>query len=171
MELSILHAIAQLRSPLLDPILGFLTDICSFGQVWILISLVMVFYKKTRFIGLTALVALFLMQFSGNMLLKPLIARPRPFVVDPTLLWYVHMPSDFSFPSGHTASSFAAAFVYFFNDRRIGIPALVLAALISFTRLYFGVHYPTDILGGIVLGLICATAALFLMRKLLKQKP
>ena len=76
------------------------------------------------------------------------------------------MPSDSSFPSGHTSSAFAAAVSIFLTNKKAGIMALILAVLIAFSRMYFFVHFPTDILGGILTGVICAKIATVFVKKL-----
>ena len=93
--------------------------------------------------------------YKRQLLLKPIIARPRPFTFRPELTLLVKAPRDFSFPSGHTAASFAAASALLFSKAKGWIPAMVLAALIALSRLYLYVHYPTDVLAGVVVGVLC----------------
>jgi undecaprenyl-diphosphatase len=92
------------------------------------------------------------------MLLKPLIARIRPCDVNTTVTLLIARPSDYSFPSGHTASSFCSASALYFSRTRLWIPALVIASLIAFSRLYLYVHYPSDILAGAVIGILIGYA-------------
>ena len=91
--------------------------------------------------------------------LKPLFARPRPCDLNTSITMLVARPHGHSFPSGHTASGVAAAYALWLQNRKLGAPALVLAAFIAFTRLYLYVHFPTDVLGGAVLGIALGTAA------------
>ena len=99
-----------------------------------------------------------------NLIIKPLVGRIRPYDVIDGLICMIGPQKDPSFPSGHTSSSFAAAFAVFLKGpKKIGIPALAVAALIGFSRLYVGVHYPTDVLAGIVIGLLCGFLAVFIM--------
>ena len=91
--------------------------------------------------------ALVLYLVAGDCILKPLFARPRPCDVNTAITILVKRPHGHSFPSGHTASAFAAAFALWLQNRKLGVPALVLAAFIAFTRLYLYVHFPTDVLG------------------------
>ena len=87
--------------------------------------------------------------------MKPLFARMRPFDVNNAVRLLIPGPGDFSFPSGHTAASFASvAALYFAGERKLWKPALLLAVMIAFSRLYLYVHYPTDILGGVAVGVI-----------------
>lgn len=122
---------------------------------------------KTRKVGILVSVALLLDVLTCNVILKPLIARTRPYDVNKAVELLIRAPRDYSFPSGHTAASFAAAAALWFADKKkLAIPALVLAVLIAFSRMYFYVHYPTDVLGGAILGMVCG----WLSYKLLSQK-
>ena len=94
------------------------------------------------------------------MILKPLVARPRPFTSDPARILLIPRPEDYSFPSGHTAVSFAAASAaLFMKKRKTGVAFGAVACLIAFSRLYLYVHYPTDVLAGAVIGILCGAAA------------
>lgn len=103
-----------------------------------------------------------------NGILKNAVARTRPFDVNTGISLLVKKPTDYSFPSGHTAASFAAVTVLFFAKEKYRYPALVLAVLIAFSRLYLYVHYPTDILGGILVGILCGVIAYLITKKKLK---
>ena len=157
-DLPILDWIAQaLRCPALDAIFPVITHLGDAGAVWILLAAVLLCIPKHRKTGLTMAVALLFGLLVCNLTLKPLIARIRPF--DYQLLHFgkeipllIPAPTDFSFPSGHTNASFAAATALLLHDRKLGIPAMIMAALIAFSRLYLYVHYPTDVLASIVLG-------------------
>ena len=95
-----------------------------------------------------------------NLILKPMVARVRPYDVNTAIELLIRAPRDFSFPSGHTAASFATvAALWFAGEKRLGIPALILAIFIAVSRMYFYVHYPTDVLGGVLLGIACGYVA------------
>ena len=160
-----LSAIEKLQNPLLDFILSRLTALGNGGILWIVTAVVLLFIPKTRRCGCALAVSLLLVFLLGNCLLKPLIARPRPFMLQEELLLLIPPPSDFSFPSGHTYSSIASAIVIGYYHPKWGIPATVLALLIAFSRLYLMVHFPTDILGGILLGAVCAATAIIMTQK------
>lgn len=115
------------------------------------------------------LTALILDVLLCNMMLKPLVARMRPFTVNTGVELLINAPEDFSFPSGHTTASFAAAFALLFSKNKLWIPSVVLAVLIAFSRLYLYVHYPTDILAGILLGFIASIVADFICKTLWKE--
>ena len=92
----------------------------------------------------------------GNVMLKNIAARQRPCWLDPSVELLVPVPKDFSFPSGHSLVSFEGAVCIFLFNRKWGIPALMLAVLIAFSRLYLFVHFPTDVLAGIIMGTVIA---------------
>jgi undecaprenyl-diphosphatase len=102
------------------------------------------------------IVAMAVTYMIGNLAIKNLVCRARPCWIDPTVPLLVTVPADYSFPSGHSMNGFAAALTLFFHDKRLGIPALVLAAIIAFSRLYNFVHFPTDVFVGIAIGTVVA---------------
>lgn len=165
MELSILNAIETLQNPILDRISIIMARLGTGGAIFILIGLCFSIFKKTRRMGLNILLSLALSAILGNLMLKPLVHRVRPYnAIGRKIL--VNPLIDGSFPSGHTYSAFVTAFSALFYDKRKGIILLGFAVLMGFTRLYLFVHYPTDVLGGVVLGYICAILA----KKILDKK-
>jgi len=99
-----------------------------------------------------------------NGILKPLIARARPCDINTAIQLMIPRPDDFSFPSGHTAASFAAAFsLYIAGVKKLSIPAFILASFIAFSRMHLYVHFPTDIVAGIVIGILCGYTGYLLM--------
>lgn len=147
----------NLRSPLLTGILTFITRLGDGGFIWILLTILLLIPKKTRKAAFSMAAALIWSLIITNLLLKNSVARVRPYEVVEGLRILIDPPQDWSFPSGHTSASLAAAVVMLrMLPRKIGIPGIILAALISLSRLYVGVHYPTDVLGGAVIGVICA---------------
>ncbi len=157
-EFDILDWIQTWHTPVLDQIMLFLSFLGDKGGFWIMLTALFLLRKSTRTTGFVMMAALVIDVIVCNGILKPLIARPRPCsFVDIALL--VPRPSDLSFPSGHTAASFAVAMALYFSQSRLARPALLLAALIGLSRLYLYVHFPTDILGGIVVGMVAAYGA------------
>lgn len=137
-----------------------ITTLGDSGWFWIALSFLLIIPKQTRWIGITSLAALVIGALITNVTLKNLIARTRPYEVVDGLILLIEKQSDFSFPSGHTCASFAAAGVYWrMMPKKYSIPLLILAALIAFSRLYVGVHYPSDVLAGLLIGLFAAWAA------------
>ncbi|MBQ7781068.1 MAG: phosphatase PAP2 family protein [Lachnospiraceae bacterium] len=170
MELEILHAIQKMHTDWLDPIMVFLSALGNGGMIWIALSIVLVVPKRTRACGLTMMGAMALSFLIGNLFLKNVIARPRPFVVDSSVTLLIPKPGEYSFPSGHTLNSVTAATVIFLYFKKAGIAALVLAGLIAFSRMYLFVHYPTDILGGIILGIMDAMLAYKITQMVIKKR-
>lgn len=153
MELQILDSIQEyLQSDAMDSAMTAVSSLGNAGLIWILWTAVLLFRKKTRKAGAAMALALVLELFACNLVIKPLAARLRPFSVREGVQLLIQTPTDYSFPSGHTGASFASAAALFFRKSRMWIPAAVLAALIGFSRLYLYVHYPTDVLGGALLG-------------------
>ena len=156
-----------IRNPILDPIMIFITTLGNGGIFWILLTLVLLLNKRTRHLGITCALSLILMLFINNIFIKNIVARTRPYEVIEGLTILVSKPVDFSFPSGHTASSFAVAVVLMKECKsKWKYAALVLAILIAFSRLYVGVHYPTDVLGGLILGTLYAFIAMFIINRI-----
>ena len=162
-EINILYWIREhLTCPFLDGILPPISALSAHGEIWIVLALVLIAIPKTRRAGVTMAVTLILCLCIGNLTLKPLIARVRPYdVVDVPLL--VEKLSDFSFPSGHTLASVGAATALTLYHRRWGAAALVLASAIAFSRLYLFVHYPTDVVAGALLGVALAFLAHYIV--------
>lgn len=163
-EFDWLYALQQIHNPILDKIMVFLSLIGEAGIVWIALAIVLLIRKKTRRCGAQMAVAMLVTFVIGNLILKNAIGRDRPCWIDPAVTLLVKNPTDFSFPSGHSMNGFTAAVTILFYNRRWGIAAVVLAALIAFSRLYNFVHFPTDVFAGILIGTIvaCVTNVLFM---------
>ena len=142
----------HLRCGLLDAVLPAISWTCNHGEVWILLALLLVLRKNSRRQGWAVAAALVLDLVCCNLFLKPLVGRVRPFAMNPAVELLIPPPLDASFPSGHTAASFAAVFALRGSGSPLWKPALAVAILIAFSRLYLYVHWPTDVLGGAVLG-------------------
>ena len=155
LDFSILDAIQEhLRTLWLDAVIPYLTMLGDAGAIWILLAIVLMLIPGKRKVGFTVAAALLIDLIICNGILKPLIARIRPYDLHTGISLLVKAPTDYSFPSGHTAASFAAASALLYRKDRLWIPAMVLAALIAFTRLYLYVHYPSDVLCGILVGFL-----------------
>ncbi len=158
----------------MDVLMTVFSYLGEWGAVWIVLGVAMLFPKKTRATGAILLAALILCTLVGEVTIKNIVARPRPFTYNDFPL-IIKTPSGYSFPSVHSCIAFSSAVVLLVRDRRFGIPALFLrrfgipalflAALIAFSRLYNYVHFPTDVFCGIILGIICAVVTLFVFKK------
>ena len=152
-ELAVLDWLqAHLRCDFLDAVMPWISRICDHGEIWILLAAVLLLLRKHRWTGMSLSFALILDLICCNIVLKPLVGRVRPFLVNTVVELLTAPPADASFPSGHTAASFAAVFALRASGSPLWKPALVLAAGIAFSRLYLYVHWPTDVLGGILVG-------------------
>lgn len=162
-DLLILEFIQKLHFDALDKIMIFITHLGDGGAIWIVLGIVLLFWKKHRKTGICILVSLAVSALIFTLGMKNLIARERPFnnplgLLNETML-LIPAPIDrYSFPSGHTLSSFAAAWCVFLRNRKVGAWCIVLAVLIAFSRLYLYVHYTTDIIFGAVFGILSAWA-------------
>ena len=175
MELQILHWFESLHNPITDPIMYGITCLGNAGIFWILLCAAFLFipvFKKDRKVGLSMMIALILSLIMCNGIMKNLSARVRPFNVDTSfenLYGVFNGIKDWSFPSGHTSASFAAALAIILWDRKKGIPAVVIATLIAFSRLYLTVHYPTDVLVSLILGSLYGVAGYFVSKLVMKK--
>lgn len=160
-EFLLLDSLQRIHTPLLDRGMVFLTELGNKGMVWILLAVLLFLGVRTRRLGMVVLAALLLDIVLCNGILKNAVARVRPCDVNPSIRLLIPRPSDFSFPSGHTAAAFSAVSALYFAGagRKLLFPAAALASGIAFSRLYLYVHYPTDILGGILLGVLCGYLA------------
>lgn len=171
MELRFLDFLQTIHTPLLDKILAFITSLGNAGIIWIVLAVVLLILPKTRKTGIIVAAALLMDLILCNLILKNLVARVRPYDVNTAIAILIKKPLDFSFPSGHTAASFAAMTALFLAKmKKAWIAALVLAVLIAFSRLYFYVHYPTDILGGAVVGILSGIIGYAIVEKIDKRR-
>ena len=154
-ELSILDWFQTLHTPVLDKVMVFITKFGNAGILWIVLTVLFLLIPKTRKAGAAMAAALIIDLLLCNVVLKNLVARTRPYDVNTGIQLLVAKLHDYSFPSGHTAASFASvAALYFAGEKKLWKPVLVAACLIAVSRLYLYVHYPTDVLGGMVVGLV-----------------
>ena len=172
-ELGILETLQTWHTPVWDTIMKSVTFLGDKGWFWIVVALALCCFRKTRKMGMTAMIAMIFGLIIGNGILKNVIGRDRPYWLDDVIRsnLIVKELSDYSFPSGHTQASFAAAVSFFFYDKKWGSAAMLLAFLIGFSRLYIGVHFPTDVLAGAILGTAFAYAARPLAKMAYRKLP
>ena len=151
-EAEFLQSLTNLRSPVMDFIMKYVSMLGDHGIFCIVLGLVLLIFAKTRRTGIQVLMSMLLAYIVANLIIKNLVGRVRPYDAYPFIEALVTKPHDSSFPSGHAVNVFAAATAIFLNHKKTGIIALIIAALVAFSRLYNQVHYPTDVLVGIVIG-------------------
>ncbi len=164
-EFDFLYALQDIRTPILDKIMALFSTLGNAGIMWILIGVILFASKKYRKGGLQMLLAMLLTFIVGNLLLKNMVGRLRPCQIDETIDLIVKIPYDSSFPSGHTMNGITAALTLYFIDKRMGIPAMIVAVLIAFSRMYNFMHFPTDVLAGAVIGVISAVLVNYIFIK------
>ena len=171
-DFSILNFIQEhLRCPLLDAAMPVVSHLGYAGMIWIVCSVVMLFFKKTRAAGVMALVAMGLGYLLGDLVIKPLVLRPRPFETESGLRLLreaellVSHPGSHSFPSGHSVAAAGFVTVLFATHKRLAWIALAPVLLMMFSRLYNYVHFPSDVLAGALFGVLVALTVVLVFRK------
>lgn len=169
-EFAILYFLQSLHTPWLDAVMTGITSLGDHGRFFLLLAVILLFFKKTRKMGLAMLLSMLLGFLIGNVWLKNMFMRQRPCWIDTTVDLLVRVPRDYSFPSGHTLIGFECGVSIWLQNRRAGVAALILAFLLAFSRMYLFVHFPTDVLAGAVLGSVIAWLVYQLIRKTEKRK-
>lgn len=168
-EIRILDWLQSFRTPTMDILMCFITKVGNAGMIWILLASILLLVPGKRKSGAILAAALCVDILLCNGILKNLFCRIRPCDVNSSVQLLIAKPHDFSFPSGHTAASFAAvAALYLAGEQNIWKPALALAVFMAFSRLYLYVHYPTDIFGGIMVGIAAGYSGYWIVSKLQK---
>lgn len=156
----------HLRADFFDPVVKGITYLGNGGILMIALCIVLMIIPKTRRLGIVCTCSLAATFLLNNVLLKNIVARTRPYEVVDGLSRIIGKQSDYSFPSGHSGASFAVAVPIFKEcPQKIGVPVLILAFLIALSRLYVGVHYPTDVIVGIALGTMFGILACYAYHK------
>lgn len=185
-DASIYTAVEKLWSSVMDSIMIFITHLGDEGILWIALGVILCIFKKTRKMGIAALLGLALVSGMNNLVLKPLFERIRPYDPDMMPLWEsigftYKFPFDtslqpsidhathysYSFPSGHTASSIGAAVAMFCVNKKAGIAPVIVAILISFSRIYLHVHFPSDVIVSAILAAIFGVCVYLIVFKAL----
>ena len=166
-EWSILHTIQDwFRHDVLDVFMKNFTHIGDAGIIWIIVTLCLLISKKYRKVGILCAIGLILGLIIGNGIVKHLVERQRPCWINPDFKLLIENPPkwDSSFPSGHTQSAFIMVTILMFANKKLGIPALVVALMIAFSRLYLYVHFPTDVIGGMLMGIAIGLTVWFVYK-------
>lgn len=162
---NVLNAIQDsLKCGFLDFLAVFISYLTTSGIIWIAAGIILLFFRKTRAAGIIVLIALALGFLTGDVLLKHLVNRPRPFIANPDFALLIKQPSGASFPSTHSVLAAGVTTVLLAKKRALGFIALALTVIIAFSRLYLYVHYPTDVMCGLLLGVLCGIAALLIAK-------
>ena len=148
----------NLNSELFNKIMIFFTILGDNGMIWIAVALILFLNRKYRKIGLFSIISLIICALAVNVILKPLIHRPRPFSKLADIVLLIKAPKDFSFPSGHTAASFVMVYIFFRHIKKFFVPVFITGILIAFSRMYLSVHFPSDIIAGIIIGIFSGYA-------------
>ena len=150
----------NVRNGILNPIMIFITTIGNTGAIWLILGAFLMFFKKHRKAGLYVILSVALCYVLNDMIIKEIVGRPRPFLTMPEIEVLVSKPGSFSFPSGHSCAGFAASYILTKFYGRKGATAYILSVLIALSRPYVGVHYPSDIVVGAIIGTL-GTMALY----------
>ena len=164
---------AHLQSGFMDKVMPIITMFGDDGIFWIACAAILLLFPKQRRTGLGMGIALLMGLVVCNMILKPLVGRMRPYDFQElyngvTIKLLIDGLSDNSFPSGHTIAAFEACIALLCGNKKLGVPAVIMAFLVAFSRLYLYVHYPTDVIASIVLGSILAIIGYWLAGKIVK---
>lgn len=158
-----LDFLMRIRSKRLNKIMVFITHLGTGGALWIFMSIVFLLINERK-LSLNIVFSLLINGIICNLTLKPLLKRKRPSWVENVEL-LIKNPKDFSFPSGHTTSSFAAAVTIFYYYKYLGIFFIIIAVLIGFSRIYHFVHHPSDVIIGMILGIIMGIISFYIFNK------
>jgi membrane-associated phospholipid phosphatase len=160
----------DIRCSFLDPIMKFASFIGDYGLLWIALAAALLIPRKTRRGGIDMLICLAIAAALCNLVFKNLVARPRPFLTVEELDLIIKPLYSYSFPSGHACSSFASAMALTLAFRGKGAWAFIPAVLIAFSRIYVGIHYPSDVLCGAIFGVLISLFTYELSRRIIRIK-
>ena len=161
LDVNILYFIQDnLRTPFLNEFMTHFTSLGNGGLIWITLTLLMLIYPKTRKAGACSAISIILCFLTVNLGIKNIVARTRPYDTYELVRCIIKPAVDYSFPSGHSAIAFATVLpIYFQLGKKWGIPFMLAALLMAASRLYVCVHYPSDVLCGMIFGVVCAVVA------------
>lgn len=165
-EIAILDWIQKyMQNSILDTFFALFTRLGDAGILWLVLAIAMICFKKTRKVGIILLVSLAFEAIICNLIIKPIVGRTRPYEVNNAVKLLINKPIDSSFPSGHTCASFTIVSALYCCKERLWVPCLITAVLIAFSRLYLYVHFPSDVLVGLLLGLFIGWLGYFVVEK------
>ncbi len=144
----------NLTSGVMDKVMPFVSLLGNKGAIWLIVACIFIFIPKFRKYGIMMAIAFLLEYICGNLVLKNIICRQRPCWINQDIRLLIPVPQDYSFPSGHTLSSTIGAIFVYLANKKCGYFAIALAILIAFSRMYMYVHFPSDILAGLIIGVV-----------------
>lgn len=151
------YIIENWRNSFTNGFFVFISVLGNKGFIWLLTAVIMLFSKKWRSCGVIMLFSLGVGALLGSAVIKNIICRPRPFAADPSITLLTDLPGGvYSFPSGHSNAAGAAAMILSLKDKRAGAAAWTFALLMAFSRVFLAVHYPSDVIAGLIFGALCA---------------
>ena len=154
-DFTLLNAIQNnMRNSFMDKLMPKITLLGDKGLFFIFMAVIMLFFKSYRDCGIACLTGLMCGVIVGNLIVKNIVRRSRPCWINHKINMLIEIPKDYSFPSGHTLAAFIFATVVMHYDKKFGIPAVIIASAIAFSRMYLYVHFPTDVFSGVILGII-----------------
>lgn len=167
----LMYIIHNMHSHIMDKTMIIITFLGNMGAIWVVISLFLMINEKYRSIGFMILGALVLNLVLGDVILKNLVKRTRPFIYMTQVQILIPKPLSYSFPSGHTSAAFASAGILIKHFQKYTLEVIVLASLIAFSRLYLYIHYPSDVLAGVILGILSSKITMYLFDKVKFLRP
>lgn len=157
----------NMRTELMTVIMKSITRLGDAGCLWIVLSVLFLVLNKTRRVGVASSLAMIFTFITVNLGIKNIVARIRPYEVVDGLNRLVEAQSDYSFPSGHTAHAFAVGVVILIMmPKKVGVPIFIISVLMAYSRLYIGVHYPTDVIGGAIIGTLMGLLSVYLVNNI-----
>ena len=148
----LIDKVQTLRRGWLDKLMIVITKSGNGGMIWIFIALYLYIFAKLHSKAIVLICVIACCAFINNFIIKGIFTKDRPCDLDDSIPLLIKRPLGSSFPSGHTASSFASVVVIFYINPWLGVIALIWAALIGFSRVYLYVHFPSDVFFGIISG-------------------
>ncbi len=170
-DVSVLQWIQEnLRNDVLDPVMLFITNLGSVGFIWIVVSLILMIPKRTRMAGLVSAISMAVSFLAANLVIKPAVARLRPYETY-AFLQALQVQREFSFPSGHTVCAFASSLILVrMLPKKAGIPLVILAIAIAWSRLYVGVHYPSDVIAGFLFAAVMSQIVWSIYTRIVRRR-
>lgn len=153
----------------MDALMAFVSNLCTGNLIWFLLVAILTYRKDTRYIGITLALALVISIVLCNGILKPCIDRTRPYV-EYGIQIIVHDADGHSFPSGHTTGVTVVTTTLLIHLRKWGYVMIPFAATVMLSRMYLFMHYPTDIIGGIVVGTASVILAYVIMTHMCRRR-